>query len=109
MVFDDGLNFGAHLFFDKSWMCNSEAHWHNLNSDDPNLIVNSPILDTIVRIQLLKEVNIRVQANAYAVDEDDGQFGFGSMWTMPISEMFGWRLILAKKANWSQWEQREEL
>src|SRR5947209_1145974 len=90
MMFHDSLDLLAYFILPQSSMCYTEADWHNLDCDDTDPILAAPSI-VEERIQLGKEVYIRVETNSDAMNEDDRFPGLRCVRTIPIRKSPGRR------------------
>ena len=87
VMFNDGLYLITNLFFVKGSMGDPEAHRHDLDGNDADLVINSTTFDTGGGVQLLEKIYVRVEADANPVDEDDRELGTRGMRTTPVGEV----------------------
>ena len=87
VMFKDGLYLITNFFFVKGLMGDPEAHRHDLDGNDADLVINSTTFDIGGGVQLPEKIYIRVEADANPVDEDDRELGMRGMRTMPVGEV----------------------
>ena len=86
-MFNNGLYLITNFFFVEGLMGDPEAHRHDLDSNDADLVINSTTFNIGGGVQLLEEIYVRVEADANPVDEDDRELGMRGMRTMPVGEV----------------------
>ena len=96
VMFDNGLNLITNLFFAEGLVCDPEAHGHDLDGDDADLVIKPTTLNTRGRVEVSEEIDVGVEADTNSMDEDDGKFGTGSVRTMPVCEMLDGRSLAAE-------------
>lgn len=80
----------THFVFLEYRRGDSEADWHDLNRDDSDLKV-------AVGVDFGQEVNIRIETDSDAVDEDDRQLRRRCVRPVPVREVRGRRPIPCKQ------------
>lgn len=69
------------------------------------MLISGPVY---VLVEVAEEVDVRVEADAYAVDKDDRKASGGGVRTVPVREMRDWRALCRSESNWAKGEEREE-
>jgi hypothetical protein len=67
MATQDRSELLAHVFPSQHWRRDSGRDSQDLNGKNPNL----PILGRATLVHFFQELHVRIQANAYAVEEQD--------------------------------------
>ena len=82
MVFKDRKNLGAHFLSTLKSMCETKTDGHDLESNEPNGPICTFGISCLVKLP--HQLDIRVYANAYAVNEHNWKMRKGRMWPVIV-------------------------
>ncbi len=82
MCFDDTIDFLTRLLLLQRLSRDPKTNRHDLHSNDAHLSIR--IARFILSVQFSEEVDVRVESDADAVDEENRESRFRGMWSMPV-------------------------
>lgn len=85
--FEDAVDLGAGFVFLERGRGDAEADLHDFDGDDADAGLGGVAGDGA---DFGEEVHVGVEADADAVDEDDGELVLGGVGTVPVGEVGGW-------------------
>ena len=86
-------------------MCKTEGNRHDFYRDDADLFLGVGGLDASTRIELVEEVGVGIETNAYSVYKGDREFGMRSV---PVSCVLSWRAVCCEEGIGSEGKESEE-
>lgn len=96
----------AELIFGRDGGGDAETDGHDFDGDDPDLVVGGFVARHGVDVG--EEFDVGVEADADAVDEEDGEAVLGGVRAVPVGYGFGRAPVSGEETAWAEGENGEE-